>query len=339
MLKCPEMQKKAKQKEIVIFKGSKGLVKLRGDFHNETLWATQAEIANVFGADRSVITKHIRNIFKDGELQKDSVCAKFAHTANDGKTYQVQAYNLDIILSVGYRANSKVAIEFRKWATTTLRQHITAGFTINRSRISQNYDAFMEAVDKTRSLLPAQSDIEARTVLELIQLFADTWFSLDAYDKEALLPNKVNKKRVKITASEFLASVEILKTELMRKGEASDNFARERNRDSVEGIVGNVMQSFGGKAVYPSVEDKAAHLLYFIIKNHPFVDGNKRSGAYAFVWFLEKARVLDTNRLTPAALTVLTLLIAESDPKDKEKMVDLVVMLIAGPKNTSHTVL
>ena len=114
----------------------------------------------------------------------------------------------------------------------------------------------------------------------------------------------------------------------MKKGEASENFAQERNQESVEGIVGNVMQEFGGQAVYPTIEEKAAHLLYFIIKNHPFIDGNKRSGAYAFVWFLQKARVLDTNQLTPSALTALTLLIAQSDPKDKEQMTKLVVLLI-----------
>ncbi|MCA9357302.1 virulence RhuM family protein [Candidatus Nomurabacteria bacterium] len=160
------MNKQEKQAEIVIFTSSKGQVKLRGDFHNETLWATQAEIADVFGVERSVITKHIRNVFKDGELDKNAVCANFAHTANDGKTYQVQGYNLDIILSVGYRTNSKVAIEFRKWATATLRQHITTGFTINPSRVTQNYEAFMAAVEKTKSLLPAGSVMEARTLLE-----------------------------------------------------------------------------------------------------------------------------------------------------------------------------
>lgn len=127
-------------------------------------------------------------------------------------------------------------------------------------------------------------------------------------------------------------SVAVLKTELMRKGEASENFAAERKAESVEGIIGNVMQSFGGKAVYPSVEEKAAHLLYFIIKNHPFVDGNKRTGAFAFVWYLKKAHLLDTGRLSPAALTALTLLIAVSDPADKAKMIDLVVLLLAGPK-------
>jgi prophage maintenance system killer protein len=203
------------------------------------------------------------------------------------------------------------------------------GYTINPKRVTQNYDQFMQAVSKLQAVLPAGERMDGKEVLGLVKLFADTWFSLDAYDKELLKPQKVSKKKVRLTSEEFLDSVSVLKEELMRKGEASDNFAQPRSQQSVEGIIGNVMQSFGGKAVYPTVESKAAHLLYFIIKNHPFVDGNKRSGAYAFVWFLQKARVLDVNRLTPTALTALTLLIAESDPQDKEKVIGLVTMLIA----------
>jgi len=326
------MAKKMNTQDVVIYQTKSGSLELRGDVAHETVWATQAQMAEVFGAERSVVTKHIRNIFKDKELDQKAVCANFAHTAVDEKTYQVQFYSLDIILAVGYRTNSVKAIEFRQWATKTLKQHITEGYTINRARIARNYDSFMEAVGTVRTLLPASTEVDAGSVLELVRLFADTWFSLDAYDKELLTPSKVSKKKVKLTADELISSFEVLKSELMRKGEASENFAQVRRRESIEGIVGNVMQSFGGKAVYPSVEGKAAHLLYFIIKNHPFVDGNKRSGAYAFVWFLHKARVLDTNRLTPSALTALTLLIAKSDPKDKEKMVNLVAMLIVGPK-------
>lgn len=324
--------KKSTQTELVIFKSAKGQVKLRGDFHHETLWATQAEISEIFGVERSVVTKHINNVFKDGELEENSVCAKFAHTANDGKTYQVQSYNLDIILSVGYRTNSAKAIEFRKWATSVLRKHVIDGFTINKSRIATNYTDFMKAVETVKTLAPTQGNVDTQSVLELVQLFADTWFSLDAYDKEVFTPDKVNKKKVKLTAKEFLGHVTILKDELMKKGEATENFAQERNRDSIEGIVGNVMQSFGGSDLYPSLEEKAAHLMYFIIKNHPFVDGNKRTGAYSLVWFLRKVGKLDAGRLSPTALTALTLLVAESNPTDKDKVTALIVLLIAGPK-------
>jgi hypothetical protein len=265
-------------------------------------------------------------------LSENLVCANFAHTADDGKTYQVKYYNLDIIMAVGYRTNSSTAIQFRQWATKTLREHITKGFTINRARIGENYEAFMTVVDSLKKLAPREGSVDTESVLELVRLFADTWFSLDAYDKEALTPMKVTKRSVALTAKALMAGVAVLKSELIDKGEATDNFATERNQNAVEAIVGNVMQSFGRTAVYPSVEEKAAHLLYFIIKNHPFVDGNKRTGAYAFVWYLRKAKVLDTTVLTPAALTALTLLIAESDPTDKEKMTKLVVLLLGGPR-------
>ena len=315
--------------ELVIFKGSKGQVKLRGDFHNDTIWATLDQIAILFGRDKSVISRHLKNIFSEGELPRISVVAKNATTAADGKTYQVEYFNLDVIISVGYRVNSMIATQFRQWATETLREHITKGFTINPTQIAKNHVAFLSAVEQVRKLLPAQGEVTGGDVLDLVTLFADTWFSLDAYDKEALSSKKVSKKKVALSASELSKGITELKSVLVKNGSATENFAQERNRDALEGIVGNVMQTFGGNALYPTIEGKAAHLLYFIIKNHPFVDGNKRSGAFAFVWFLEKAKVLDKDRLTPTALTALTLLIAESNPNDKEKIIGLVTFLIA----------
>lgn len=320
--------KKAQKNSMVIYQAKSGAIELRGDFTRETLWATQAQIADVFNIERSVVTKHIRNILKDGELNEKSVCAKFAHTASDGKVYQTQFYNLDVALSVGYRANSARAIEFRQWATKTLRTYIVDGYTINRARIGQNYDAFMKAVADVRALLPAGMQSDTGSILELVRIFADTWMSLDAYDKEKLNLKKPTKKKVALTGAKLTESVAVLKSELIKKGEATDLFATERNRNALEGIVGNVMQAFAGADVYPSVESKAAHLLYFIVKNHPFIDGNKRTGAYSFVWFLSRAKVLDTRRLTPEALTALTLLIAESNPRDKDKLIGLVMMLI-----------
>ncbi len=325
--------KNSKSTELVIFKSAKGQVKLRGDFHRETLWATQAEISEIFGVERSVVTKHIKNILKDEELNEKSNVQKM-HIANSDKP--VAIYSLDIILSVGYRTNSTRAIEFRKWATSVLRQHVIQGFTINKARIAANYNDFIKAVETVKALAPAQSNVDTPSVLELIQLFADTWFSLDAYDKEVFTPGKVNKKKVKLTADEFLGHVAVLKTELIKKGEATENFAQERNRSSIEGIVGNVMQSFGGSELYPSLEEKAAHLMYFIIKNHPFIDGNKRTGAYSLVWFLRKVGKLDVGRLTPTALTALTLLVAESNPADKDKVTALIVLLIAGSRKVAR---
>jgi hypothetical protein len=323
--------KKGTQAELVIFTHGREKVKLRGDFDRETVWATQAEIAQVFGVDVRTVNEHLKNIYKTNELTEVATIRNFRIVRTEGKREverEVLHYNLDAIISVGYRVNSNTATKFRQWATKTLREHITKGFTMNRAQIAKNYDAFLSAVDSLKKLAPAQRNIDTESVLELVRLFADTWFSLDAYDKEVLAPKKVTKRSVALTTNLLMEGVAVLKTELKQKGEATDNFASERNRNAVEGIIGNVMQSFDGTPVYPSVEEKAAHLLYFIIKNHPFVDGNKRTGAYAFVWYLRKAKVLDTTVLTPAALTALTLLIAESDPVDKEKMTKLVVLLL-----------
>ena len=322
------MKKRQAKTNIVVYQAKSGAIELRGDLSHETIWATQAQIADVFQIERSVVTKHIRNVLKDKELDADSVCANFAHTATDGKVYQVLFYNLDVILAVGYRANSKRAIEFRKWATKTLREHITKGYTINRKQIGKNYDAFMKAVGDIQALLPEHVVLDPKTVLELIKEFASTWVSLDAYDKETLKVIGTTLKAVTPSGDELTAALRNLRSELMDKGEATDLFAQERRAGSIGGIVGSVMQSFGGKALYTSAEEKAAHLLYFMVKNHPFTDGNKRSGAFAFVWFLRKARVRGDKNINPASLTALTLLIAESDPKKKEQMVALVTQLL-----------
>src|SRR3989338_5447210 len=196
-------RKKIPRQGMVVYQAKNGAIELRGDFTRETIWATQAQIADVFGIERSVVTKHIRNILKDEELDKRSVCAKFAHTAEDGKTYQVQYYNLDVILAVGYRANSARAIEFRKWATKTLHGYIVDGFAINRTSIAKNYTQFLSVVEDMKKLLPDGSTINPKGAIELISLFADTWLSLDAYDKELLPKGKLTKKKVEITSEKI----------------------------------------------------------------------------------------------------------------------------------------
>ncbi|MBU1616408.1 MAG: virulence RhuM family protein [Candidatus Margulisbacteria bacterium] len=322
------MKKKTSNNQIAIYQSPGGALELKADAGKETIWATQAQIAGIFGIERSVITKHISNILKDKELNQKQVCANFAHTAEDGKIYQVQFYNLDVVLAVGYRTNSPRAIEFRRWATKILHEYIVRGYSINRKRIVRNYGSFMRAVESVRAILPPESQVDTASILELINLFADTWFSLAAYDKGSFGKGKITRKKAVLAAADLSTGIAELKAQLFKKGEASELFALERGRGSFEGIVGNVMQTFGGKDLYPNIEEKAAHLLYFIVKNHPFVDGNKRSGAFAFVWFLRRMGRLNVTRLTPAALTSITLLIAESHPKEKEKMVGLVAMLI-----------
>lgn len=317
--------------DAVIYQAKNGAIELRGDFSNETVWATQAEIARIFGVTPQNVTIHLRNIYKQRELDAVATCKETLQVQTEGKRSikrRVKEYNLDVIIAVGYRINSVVGTQFRQWATETLREHITKGYTLNRKCIANNYNAFMKAVGDIQAVLPAGVSIDTQDVLELIKEFASTWVSLDAYDKDALIPQGSTKKGVKLTADELLTAILNLKSNLQEKDEATELFAQEKKRGSIEGIVGNVMQSFGGRAVYPTVEEKAAHLLYFMVKNHPFSDGNKRSGAFAFVWFLRKTGSKGRMKINPAALTTLTLLIAESDPKRKEKMIALVTQIL-----------
>ena len=201
------------------------------------------------------------------------------------------------------------------------------GYTINRKRIGENYEKFLQAVADVKALLPAGNQVKTEDVLELINAFANTWFSLDAYDTDTFPKGGVTKKKVVFSTNELLDGLAELKKELIAKKQATEIFGQERDKDAVQGIIGNVLQSVFGKDAYPTSEEKAAHLLYFMVKNHPFVDGNKRSGAFAFILFLRCAGILRAS-LTPEALTALTLLIAESDSKDKDKMVGLVLLLL-----------
>jgi prophage maintenance system killer protein len=324
-----ENMKKNVQKGVVIYQAKNGAIEFRGDFTHETLWATQKQIAEAFGVNVRTINEHIKNVFKTQELREDAVIRNFRITASDGKTYNTNHYNLDMIISVGYRVNSKTATHFRQWATKTLREHITKGYTINRKQIGKNYDAFMKAVSDIQAMLPSHVTLDPSSVIELIKEFSSTWVSLDAYDKESLKRVGTTKRAVKLSGIELTEAIANLRSELMKKKEAEEIFAQERMQGSVEGIVGNVMQAFGGAPMYKTIEEKAAHLLYFMVKNHPFIDGNKRSGAFAFIWFLRKGKVLRKEKMSPEALTALTLLVAESDPKDQDKVVALIVQLLS----------
>lgn len=323
------MVDKSKDTIIIYETPSKG-VELR--IKNETLWLNQKSIADIFETSTDNIGLHLKNIYKEGELDEKATTEDSSVVQIEGKRHvkrQIKLYNLDAIIAVGYRVSSKKATHFRQWATKIIKNHMVKGFTLNRKKIKENYDQFLKAVDDVKNLLPEGYSIDKDSVIELISLFADTWLSLDAYDRGEIVIHGATKKRVKLTADKLKDALGLLKQALIEKGEASDIFGVERSKGSIEGIVGNVLQSFDNHELYPSVEEKAAHLLYFIIKNHPFVDGNKRSGAYTFVWFLQQAKILDTMKITPPALTALSLLIAESAPKDKEKMIGLVCMLLA----------
>jgi death-on-curing family protein len=301
---------------------------LRQDFDKETFWATQKDLSFIYEKDQSVISRHINNIFKDKELNKKGNMQKM-HIANSDKL--VEFYSLDIILAVGYRVNSFRAINFRKWATKILKQHIITGFTINLNRLKQNNKDFLKAVEDIKVLAKDNSQVKTDDILELIKSFSYTWFSLDKYDKNSF-PKTGIKKKISITGEELSKNLFKLKKELMNKGEASNMFAQEKNPGNLEGIIGNIFQAVFGQDVYNTIEEKAAHLLYFIIKNHPFNDGNKRSGAFSFIWFLNKAKFNFRDRINPESLATLTILIAESNPKDKEKMIGIILLLLSFKK-------
>ncbi len=311
--------------DLVIFQTKSGALELKGDYQHETIWATQAQISQIFSIDRTVATRHINNILHAEEVDEKSNVQKM-HFAHSDKP--ISMYSLDIILAVGYRANSSKAIQFRQWATKTLREHITKGFTINRSRVKSNYQIFIKAVDDVKALLPHHLE-SAKPITELIKSFARTWLSLDAYDKSSLPSEGATKQNVEITTEELSTQITTLKTSLLSKNQATHLFATERGNNLIEGIVGNVFQSFNNRDVYPTIELKAAHLLYFIVKNHPFIDGNKRSGALAFIWFLNKAGILDIQKLSPEAITAITLLVAESQSSEKDRVIGLIVMLLS----------
>lgn len=321
-----------KDKSVVMYQAKSGAIELRGDLHNETVWATQAQMAKMFGVNPQAITKHLKNIYREKELPQKATCSKMEQVQIEGGRSirrSVETYNLDAIIAVGYRISSKTGTKFRQWATKTLRNYITDGYAIDKHRIAKNYAQFMNVVEDIKKLLPAGSATESKDIVELISLFADTWLSLGAYDKELLPRGRLTKKAVKITANKITDNLAQLKQSLLESNQATDIFGQERSEGTISGIVGNVMQSFAGKELYPTAEEKAAHLLYFMVKNHPFVDGNKRSGAFSFVWFLRQANILDAAKLTPSALTALTIMVAESRPEHKEKVIKLILNLIS----------
>ncbi|MGA9405912.1 MAG: virulence protein RhuM/Fic/DOC family protein [Bacteroidota bacterium] len=321
--------------KVIIYKTAGGREAIDVRLENETVWLSQTQMAALFGRDRVAITQHIGNIFKEKELQKKSVCKDFLRTAADGKTYTTQYYNLDVIISVGYRVKSKRGTQFRIWATNVLRDHLVKGYTVNKKALTRT-TANIAELQKTISLITSVRDKklssdEARGLLTIIKQYADTWTTLEAYDSGKLQKRISSKKSVFLMLEEVRGRLGELKKELMGKGEASDLFAAEQDH-GIEQILGAVDQTFDGQELYPSVEEKAAHLLYFTIKDHPFADGNKRSGAFLFLEFLRINNALlknnGTMKINDTALTALALLVAESKPKEKEQMIALITNLL-----------
>ena len=319
--------------EVVLYQDDDGGAALEVRLHDETVWLTMNQMAELFGRDKSVISRHLRNIFQSGELDRAAVVAKNATTAADGKTYQVDWYNLDAIISVGYRVNSVRGTRFRIWATSVLKEHLVRGYTLNRKRLAEKgADELREVVSLLTATLESH-DLESgegRAVLDIVSAYAATWSLLFQYDEDRLpLPAEKTAECGLLELDEARAAIAGLKAELMRKGEASELFGRERG-GGLAAVLGAVGQGFGGRDLYPGVALKAAHLLYFIIKDHPFSDGNKRIGAFLFLLFLRKNHLHERRRFSNNALVALTLLTATSSPRQKDVLVRLIVNLIAG---------
>lgn len=317
--------------QIALFTSADGNISLEVSLENETVWLSQAQLCALFGRDQSVISRHVRNVFQDGELAENSNMQKM-HIASSDKP--VAYYSLDVIISVGYRVKSQSGVQFRQWATTVLKQHLVQGYTLNQQRFEKNALALEQALQLIQKTAQSpELNIEAgRGLVDIVSRYTQTFLWLQRYD-EGLLNEPEGQTGGTLPSPEAaMQSLLSLKQQLMARGEATELFARPRDA-GLAGIFGNLDQSVFGEPAYPTVESKAAHLLYFVVKNHPFTDGNKRSGAFLFVDFLHRnGRLLDKNDqpvINDTGLAALTLLVAESDPKQKETLIRLMMTMLA----------
>jgi death-on-curing family protein len=316
--------------EIIIYKTDDNHTEIDVHLVFETVWLSQKQMAELFEKDSDTIGLHLKNIYQEAELEESSTTEFFSVVQKEGKrnvTRKIKFYNLDAIISVGYRVNSKKGTQFRQWATHRLKDYLIKGYAINQKRLEENKAQFLKTIEDLKILSTDNDLLETNDVLSLIQSFSNTFFALDSYDRNEF-PKKGSQEEIFATVAQFYKDLEGLKLELIKKGEASELFAQEKSKGNLEGIFGNVFQTVFGQDAYPSIEEKAAHLLYFIIKNHPFNDGNKRSAAFSFIWLLQKANYRFRDKISPETLTTLTILIAESKPADKEKMIGIVQLLL-----------
>jgi len=325
--------------EIVIYKDKSNKVDLDVRLEKETVWLSQQQMAILFGKNVRTINEHINNIFKEKELDKNSVIRKFRITASDGKKYNTNFYNLDIIISVGYRVKSVRGTQFRIWATKKLKEIIVKGYVVNQKRLKEgnikNLKDLDQVISLTKRLIEAKQLDEKETegVLRVVTDYANSWVLLQKYDEGSLLiPKKKVKVKNNIEHDFAVQSIEQLKSELLKKKEAGDLFGKQRN-EMLQGILGNLCQSFGGKEIYPSIEERAAHLLYFIIKDHPFFDGNKRIASFLFILFLRKNNYFykksGKEKVNDIGLVALALFIAQSDSKEKDGIIKLIINFLS----------
>lgn len=280
--------------QIQIFTSEDGQAHLEVTLEQETVWLSLDQMTNLYGRDKSVISRHIRNIFIEGELEREPVVAKNATTAADGKIYQVEYYNLDVIISVGYRVKSQRGVQFRKWATQVLKDHLVQGYTLNQRRLTERSIEFEQAVSLLSRTLTNQGLVstEGEAVALVISDYARSWSLLQGYDEQQLTELNIRQPGMhSLELEEALKAIGELKQTLIAKGEATELFGQVRG-DGLTSALATIEQGFGDELFYPNVATRAAHLLYFVIKNHPLADGNKRCGSFLFLWYLRRNAAL-----------------------------------------------
>ena len=327
------MKKQALDDQIEIYIPKDQTKGVQVKLAQETVWLSLDQMSQLFDRDKNVISKHLKSIFNSNELNKKSVVTKSATTASDGKIYQVDFYNLEVIISVGYRVNFTQAVAFRIWATEILKNYISNEKPLKESTTKlQSLKDFMDFIQKPYQKYKLSLD-ESKEILKTITDYSYTFDILDAYDhKNLTLQGVSSQKTASISYKEALQVISKVKAEFINKNQASKLFGEERSKGLLDSCLKTIYQTFEGKDLYPSIEEKAAHLLYLIVKNHPFIDGNKRIGAFLFILFLRLNQLLSSKEgqkgITDNTLIPLTLFIAESKPQDKDIIIRLIVNLI-----------
>ncbi len=329
-----------KNSEVVVFKPQGGQTEFQVvlDGEHDTVWATEQQIMELFGKARRTIGEHIKNIYKEGELDKESTWREFRQVQKEGErevTRKVSTYNLDVIISVGYRVKSQVGTEFRKWATQRLKEYLLKGYSINQKLLrteQQKVKALKQEINQLNEEMFQTQKTLTDGLLSIISHYSKSFELLDRYDKDELSSENLNKELIYvINYDDVKNAIQQLKSNLIAKGEASDLFGNEKD-DSFQGILGSISQTVFGELAYPTIEEQAVQLLYSIIKGHPFSDGNKRIGSFMFVWFLEQnGHHLNENgerKINNNTLVTLALAVAQSLPEQKETVQKLIMNLI-----------
>lgn len=304
-----------KESQIIIFETQDKSISLPVMIADESAWINRNQMAELFGRDVKTIGKHINNALREELSDENAVVAKFATTAADGKTYMTEHYNLDVIVSVGYRVKSKRGVEFRRWENSVLKEYIIKGYAVNHNRMNQLNEVI-------RVMKRVENSLDTRQVLTVVERYSQALDLLDAYDHQNMKRPKGNEATYVLTYEECRKVIDDMKF-----GDTSSLFGNEKD-DSFKGSIGAIYQSFGGKDLYPTLEEKAANLLYFVTKNHSFSDGNKRIAATMFLYFLDKNQALfidGEKTIDDHTLVALTIMIAESNPEEKEMMISVIM--------------